>query len=577
MAQPTNVSTSAVTTDPAQLTEAQINLANNTAVILNSISMAFCLIVITVYFYMRRNNKAAMNRISLRLTVTAVIASFLFSVFQILVTLPSGPSAMCSVSMWGYVFFDLLSSWIVTMIALNLHIVFVKGRSVLPTFEKWYFLWSLFLSSVAFLPLLFDGYGWEETLLSCWEFGTYYGWSLVTSSYCALTIVIVLRKIKKNARELAKHAVTPWVPGSGRQNTSKMMDDEDTNLNTSPQKSAEISQATRIVRRVIWYPIVIICCNIINLISDVYLSVTACNVTTYYSFYIGVSSQGLILCIVFFFDPAVGDMANRTKAELIQRYYDRDYPQFGRSMNRHLDGRSLAPISQKGTNSRPHYRRDGSCTSSARNTEEEQPPTRWNRIVRQLVYIFLVDKEAKKAIMLRKSAAASKTMEMAEEGGINAHDKFTQSNGFDNTSEFSTMDNDELSSPTFSSHRLELKSPAASTAFELLPIQKPAATAGNPKWSLTTNPKESKEPMEIQVHNTTPGNLDNDPVPQRRESVSSSATDNSDTLGLEPVTRVSSFLRQPARRQTPSSPTNPPDGMVAGLPTSPNAIMLGEW
>lgn len=72
--------------------------------------------------------------------------------------------------MWAYIFFNLLTIWLVTMIAFNLHIVFVYGKSAPLIFESWYFWISLILSCVAFVPLFFGVYGWRPREFTCCKY-----------------------------------------------------------------------------------------------------------------------------------------------------------------------------------------------------------------------------------------------------------------------------------------------------------------------------------------------------------------------------------------------------------------------
>lgn len=77
-----------------QLTPEQINLADTLAIVFNAVSMICCAVVVVVYLYLRRKHKILLNRISLRLTVAAVIASFFFSTAQILIALPVSSSSL---------------------------------------------------------------------------------------------------------------------------------------------------------------------------------------------------------------------------------------------------------------------------------------------------------------------------------------------------------------------------------------------------------------------------------------------------------------------------------------------------
>lgn len=102
---------------------------------------------------------------------------------------------------------------------------------------------------------------------------------MIMTAYCGLAIIFVLHKIRRNTNELAEHSVT-WMRRS-RRSSSKRTYDDDLSLNPLP-KPPEISHATIVVRRTIWYPVVIMFCNLINMIADIYLSVDGMHQLLFY-------------------------------------------------------------------------------------------------------------------------------------------------------------------------------------------------------------------------------------------------------------------------------------------------------
>lgn len=104
-----------------------------------------------------------------------------------------------------------------------------------------------------------------------WEFGTYYAWVLIATSYCFVVIVIVLLKIHKNAKDLANNSESAAQHKTASVRIGKLKENE-LSLNTIRRKNTEISQATLVVKKVIWYPTVIIVTNILNLAEDMNLS-----------------------------------------------------------------------------------------------------------------------------------------------------------------------------------------------------------------------------------------------------------------------------------------------------------------
>ncbi|RUS26078.1 hypothetical protein BC938DRAFT_471260 [Jimgerdemannia flammicorona] len=315
-----------------QLTDFQVKVTVILAIVLNTTSMASCSTVLVIYFGFRRHHKSTLNRISMRLTIQAVATNILFSAGQIISDVMTTGGPLCTFSVWAYIFFDMLSIWLVTMIAFNLHVVFVNRKMSPLRFERWYFWASFILSSVAFLPLFSNTYGFEEQQRTCWyidgengigtrtiiawEFATYYVWVIIATLYSIVAILFVMYKIRCNAINLIGSIDDTWA--WVRHDTPKLSSESD------PEPSLrgnDVSRATMIVKRVIWYPVTLIVCNSLNLVNDLKIAATG---TIFYPLYLGsflaTSSQGLLICIVFCFDPAMLHIWREKRAGLIQKY-----------------------------------------------------------------------------------------------------------------------------------------------------------------------------------------------------------------------------------------------------------------
>ncbi|RUO96918.1 hypothetical protein BC936DRAFT_141264, partial [Jimgerdemannia flammicorona] len=284
------------------------------------------------------------------------------------------------------------------------------------------------------------------------------------------------------------------------------------------------------------------------------------NYGIYITSFITCAAQGLLLCIVFCFDPTLHEIWNEKKAELIQRHYVNYNARLGRT----VDSRPYSPPMRTGglaANgfSRKHSsndrRRDVTFASASASESTLNQSTRWDTFMNRMVNVLFLEKEERKVTPSLEMTEQGQLREMHTQDGSNSYgsgdNDHSQTPHRDITSEISIDNDDELYSHM----------PQGTPVFELVPLQKTTAAVGNPRWSA----KEPKDQNRGQIRSITPNSMVTDtisassvsghPLHQRRGSASSSLTDNSESyVGGAPVTRVSSFLRQPARRTPQPSP-----------------------
>ncbi|CAG8564470.1 4098_t:CDS:2, partial [Gigaspora margarita] len=200
------------------------------------------------------------------------------------------PGILCGYMAWATVFFALASVFFTVCIAMNLHIIFIneykdKGRY---KFEKCYFTFAFLLALLlSLLPIVgnigcwYRDTGQEYNMI--WQWATLFGWIDASILYCAIVIIMVIRKLK---------------------NISEKVDELDSS--TSDPTLVNKTVISSIVKRIVWYPMVPLAAQ---LFSSSVITLAYINHTISYPLfllcYIGTSLQGLLHALVFSQDIAV--------------------------------------------------------------------------------------------------------------------------------------------------------------------------------------------------------------------------------------------------------------------------------
>lgn len=208
--------------DSNSLTAYQSDVIVVVAIVLNSFSILGCLIVIVVYLYLRHINIRTVDRVSIRLAFAACVSDLLYSIAQIWSDVSKTESSGCSISVLFYVFFSLFTTIMITMVAVNLQLVFLCGWRNTDSAEKWYYGAALVLSAApSFCGLIFKQYGWSEAQESCWfvgdgtpqslmwQWGVLYGLVSLCILYCLATVIAVLVKVFLEQKKIQKVSVYP--------------------------------------------------------------------------------------------------------------------------------------------------------------------------------------------------------------------------------------------------------------------------------------------------------------------------------------------------------------------------------
>ncbi|RIB06856.1 hypothetical protein C2G38_2046464 [Gigaspora rosea] len=237
------------------------------------------------------------DRVTFRLSFAALFSDIGYSGHYLGIFLWNTPGILCVYLAWAAVFFTLASVFFTVCIAMNLHIIFINEYKGHYNFEKYYFIFAFSLALLlSLLPIADNMYGFDATESGCWyrgsgqeyniiwQWATLYGWVDVSILYCAIVIIMVIRKLK---------------------NISEKVDD----LNYSTSGFPTLINKTvisSIVRRIVWYPVVPLAAQIFgsSLETHAYINRTI-SYPLFILCFVGTSLQGLLNALVFSQDIAV--------------------------------------------------------------------------------------------------------------------------------------------------------------------------------------------------------------------------------------------------------------------------------
>ncbi|KAJ3088028.1 hypothetical protein HK102_009741 [Quaeritorhiza haematococci] len=269
--------------------------------ILNSISIFACICVIACFGIGWFYNRKLIRRVSLRLTLAVIIAELIYHVFQIFSNNYVNDDGWCALSVFGYIVFALLSTFLNLCIGVNLQIVFVFNRR----FK---------------LP--------GETTTIIWKWVSFYGPTCLAILYGSVITVQVWSKLLMTQRKVRSAGVNNLqspsnggaaVPSArpaigvggvagnlgdtGRRkslaNVHKLAEKNGSNRNVVAKITEDVLR--KLASRVIFYPLIPLLGQMFNIATDL---TTYINNQQHYELllvsYIATSIQGTFTAIIFF-------------------------------------------------------------------------------------------------------------------------------------------------------------------------------------------------------------------------------------------------------------------------------------
>ncbi|TPX65658.1 hypothetical protein SpCBS45565_g04997 [Spizellomyces sp. 'palustris'] len=282
------------------------------------LSICMCTLVIATFELIRRYQPKLANRVSLRLAIAGTICDILYAISVLLSALPTGPSTLCTSSMYLQIAFLLMSLFITAAIGLNILLIFIFHLQSLKYLERLYYGTGAVLAISIPLPaLLMSRLGWDGT--ECWytydesgeqyrdaflwQWATYYSWVILAVGFSALCTILF------------------WIT------TSKPRNDGIPQSEIDQRESRAFRETDRLLRlavnRIKWYCVVPLIAQIFSLAADIQFYIyeeTPPGLWWMANFMSGF--HGALNAIVFFFfDPSVKHARDKLRAYIVYRYY----------------------------------------------------------------------------------------------------------------------------------------------------------------------------------------------------------------------------------------------------------------
>ncbi|KAJ9088296.1 hypothetical protein DSO57_1024553 [Entomophthora muscae] len=184
------------------------------SVIVNWLSIFAAAAVVGVILSALAIDKKTMNRVSIRITLVISILDILRSTLTLLFIENGLESWECVMEEMAENFLTLVYFFLNMCIAVNLHLIFLKGYSFNPLWERGYWIGSfglaMLLSSVApagYFAGVQDSsscIGEDDIIIHVWEWTFLYSWILMVVIYCSIIFLLVIIKLVRNERSLSR-------------------------------------------------------------------------------------------------------------------------------------------------------------------------------------------------------------------------------------------------------------------------------------------------------------------------------------------------------------------------------------
>ncbi|CAG8466807.1 9136_t:CDS:2, partial [Dentiscutata heterogama] len=286
------------------ITRDQYDFIAQLCIPLNIISLTSTVVSCVTFGFIRMYYPKLADRVSFRLSFAALFFDIGYSVHILFAIFLDDNPNLCAYSSWGIVFFGLTSLFFIVCIALNLHIVFLCEFRSRYNLENYYFIIAPFFALLlSLLPLASNISCWyrdsgrEESII--WQWFTLFGWIDASILYCAIVVILVIRKLRSVKKEI----------DDVFDSATSQLSDYPTLINKKLISS--------VVKRVLWYPVVPLVAQFFNSFVETYAYVyRSISYPLFLLCYIGMSLQGLLNALVFSQDIAVTHTFHAIKLQL---------------------------------------------------------------------------------------------------------------------------------------------------------------------------------------------------------------------------------------------------------------------
>lgn len=160
--------------DVSQISDFQAYVSNMAGIVSAAVALFAALVVLgisLVLYIDTRTRPHVTSRLSFRLILLSLVSSVLYDVFYIISDVLTG-GFWCGASVWGIVFFQLFSNFLVACIAINVVVVMSSMHlfASRDTWLQWYYIGGSFLlaAGASVIPIPGGHYGWEPLEQTCW-------------------------------------------------------------------------------------------------------------------------------------------------------------------------------------------------------------------------------------------------------------------------------------------------------------------------------------------------------------------------------------------------------------------------
>ncbi|KAI5858827.1 hypothetical protein BZA05DRAFT_440447 [Tricharina praecox] len=303
------------------LTEERVLMMNNMSATLAGISGLFCLVVlgIVAVLYSRQETRKALDRLSFRLLVYALVADISY-----IICVKVSGGFWCVAGPWLIQFWLGVANWFILCIALNLQLVLVHSVDGLML-EKWYIIVPIALNLAISLPPLIKGkFGWDPVIGVCWltdhsvhnrlvwQIATQLLWIVlaeVITMLCAGITIAHLYKHKFTSLKVIKRDSSHQSSHLSNNSNGKGNADFHANLARRTANNLTTQRGFRnVIVRISLYPIVMTIVNMIITIGDIRISTAGIHTSEdyyLYAVYYGLyGARGIFYAIMAVLDPS---------------------------------------------------------------------------------------------------------------------------------------------------------------------------------------------------------------------------------------------------------------------------------
>ncbi|KAI8815899.1 uncharacterized protein EV422DRAFT_340538 [Fimicolochytrium jonesii] len=294
---------------------------------------------VCTFFLIRRFQPALASRVSLRLAIVGVTSDILYSLAYLISCLPTGPTPLCTWSMFFTVFFLLSSLFLTAAIGLNLLMVFVfkvqKDRHIERTC---YVVCAGVAVLVPAVAVGLDVFGWDGTecwytyddsagggesysRVFAWQWATYYFWILGVVVFCTTCLVLFAITARNPLKAAAMDPAKDVAAQKHFSKTEKLV--------------------RKAVGRIKWYCLVPLVAHFFTFAADMYFRAVGVNLMwMMMAANLMSTGMGAMSSTVFFtLDPSVQHAFKRFRLYFFTTYYFRfhvlsDAPSAGGTLSR---------------------------------------------------------------------------------------------------------------------------------------------------------------------------------------------------------------------------------------------------